>query len=209
MEKDPYDLDGKSFGIAYNDESAKAIALTATEKTVSGKDRLAGLDLLIRPDVLSHEGVLLVAEGSDITEWTFESVASDRYYLKTEVDGATKYLCFNANGVTLADEPDETASLVKVKPGTGGYSGKWNFSANGYSLSLFSNANNGFGTATGSGASTWLNLVERSVLTDDDRCGRFQALRRAEGQRLGPRQPVRWTESGDLYPYLERHHEAL
>ena len=64
--RDPYGLDGQTFGIAYNDESVTAVALTAAAKANSDPQRLAGLDMLIRPDVLSNEGLLLVAQNSEI-----------------------------------------------------------------------------------------------------------------------------------------------
>ena len=84
---DPYHLDGKTFGIAYNDESTRAAALMAEEKN---GNRLAALDMLMRPDVLTNDGILLVAENSDIQEWTFESAGADSYYIKTTADGAEK-----------------------------------------------------------------------------------------------------------------------
>ena len=69
-ENDPYDLDDKTYGIAYHDDNVTSAALTAESKTVSNKERLAGLDMLMRPDVLDNEGVLLVANNSDIQMWT-------------------------------------------------------------------------------------------------------------------------------------------
>ena len=168
LSRDPYDLDGKTFGMAYNNNSALAAAMMAEAKTVSSANRLAGQNLLIRPDVLDHDGNLLVAEDTDISEWTFESVSEDKYYIKTTVSGSTKYLTINGANVTLEDAPDATYSVVTATPGTGGNSGKWHFTVNGYSLNLFSNADNGFGAATGTGATTWLNLVEKTLLDDSD-----------------------------------------
>ena len=168
QEDDPYQLNGKTCGIAYQDESVTAAALTTEAKTVGGIQRLAGKDLLMRPDVLDHDGVLLVAANSDIAEWTFESVREDKYYLSTTVGGKKKYLTMNGNHVTLEDEPDELHSLLKATPGTGANKGKWHFSAGTYSLSLQGSAGNGFQAVAGSAASTWMNLVEKSVLTEDD-----------------------------------------
>ena len=167
-ENDPYKLDGKTFGIAYHDDNVTSAALTAEGMTVSSKERLAGLDMLMRPDVLDNEGILLVAENSDITEWTFESIGENRYYITTTVDGATKYLTINNGNVTLQDEPDETASVITATPGTGSNKGKWHFTVGNYSLNLDGAANKGFNAATGNGATTWMNLVEKSVLEEDD-----------------------------------------
>ena len=168
LEDDPYGLDGKTYGIAYHDGSVTASALTAEAKTSGNQQRLAGKDLVMRPDVLDHEGVLLVSADSDITEWTFENVRGDYYHLTTMVDGVKKYLTINGTSIFLADEPDETKSLIKAQPGTGANSHKWHFTVNNYSLNLVNTSANGFNAATGSGAFTWLNLVEKSVLGDDD-----------------------------------------
>ena len=166
-ENDPYDLNGKTFGIAYNDNSVTAAGVSAAGKTVSGQERLEGVDMLIRSDVLTNSGNLLVAENSDIQEWTFESFSEDKYYIKTTVDGAVKYLSISGSNVTLAETPTD-ASVVKATPGTGSNSGKWHFTVGGYSLNFAGSAANGFNAANSNGASTWLNLVEKSTLTDED-----------------------------------------
>ena len=167
MEKDPYKLDGKTYGIAFHNESSTAAALTSDAIMVSGQDRLAGLDMLMRPDILDNEGVLLVASNSDITEWTFHSISEDRYYITASVGGEQKYLKIDKGKVVLTGNQEE-ASAITATPGTGSNSGKWHFTANGYSLNYSGSANNGFNGATGSGANTWMNLVEKSELTDED-----------------------------------------
>ena len=168
LPEDSCGLNGRTFGIAYHDDSATAAALTASPKTVGGARRLEGTALRIRPDVLDNDGVLLMAQNSDVTEWTFESVSEDRYHITTTVDGTKRYLTIRGADVTLEDRPDGTGSLITAAPGTGVHSGKWHFTVNGSSLNLFGSAGKGFGGASGSGDTTWMNLVERSVLTDDD-----------------------------------------
>ena len=160
---DPYNLDSKTFGIAYHDESVTAAGLMA-EETNSG-NRLAGLDMLMRPDVLTNDGILLVAEDSDITEWTFESIQEDKYYIKTTVGGNTKYLTINNGNVSLQDEPSAT-SVITATPGTGTNAGKWHFTVNNYSLNYTSSSNN-FNAINKNDATTWMNLVEKSTLTED------------------------------------------
>ena len=168
-EKDPYGLDGQTFGIAYHDNSAISAALMAEGKKVGGKDRLTGFPTVMKPDVLDNDGILLMAKDTDITEWTFESVQGDQYYITTTIDGAKKYLTIDGDQVRLTDAPDPNGkSLITAKPGTGANSGKWHFSVGNYSLNLAGNASGGFNGATGNGATTWMNLVERSVLGDDD-----------------------------------------
>ena len=129
--------------------------------------RLKGLDMLMRADVLNNKGILLVAENSDIQEWTFESAGEDKYYIKTTVEGEEKYLRINNGNVTLANNR-ASASMIQATPGTGENSGKWHFTVNGNSLNYLGSGENGFNAATGSGATTWLNLVEKSTLSDDD-----------------------------------------
>ena len=166
-ENDPYELDGKTFGIAYHDNSVTAAAMSAAGKTVNNQDRLEGIDMLIRDDVLTNSGTLLVAENSDIQEWTFESIEENKYYIKTTVDGAVKYLSISNNNVTLADAPTD-ASVMKATPGTGSNSGKWHFTVGRYSINFTGSAANGFNAQNNSNATTWLNLVEKSTLTEDD-----------------------------------------
>ncbi|MBE6041329.1 MAG: hypothetical protein E7220_02265, partial [Clostridiales bacterium] len=167
---DIYELDGATYGIAYHNDSVIATALTAEVIKVGNKDEVAGKDMVMRPDVLDNDGVLLVAENSDIVEWTFECIDSNRYYITTVVDGQKKYLTVNGGNVTLEDEPDANKSVISATPGTGANSGKYHFTVDGYSLAPDLNGNTvkGFTAATGSGATTWLNLVEESVLKDED-----------------------------------------
>lgn len=161
---DPYELDGNSFGIAYNDDSTAASAMMAESKQ---GNRLAGLDLLIRNDVLTNKGNLLVAENSDIQEWTFEHIEKDRYYIKTTIEGAEKYLHIQNSNVTLEDDP-ASASVIQATPGTGPNSGKWHFTVDKYSLNYSGGSAKDFNAVNNSNATTWLNLVERSTLTDKD-----------------------------------------
>ena len=102
---------------------------------VGSTNELSAVNMLMRPDVLDNEGILLVAEGSDIQEWTFQSIEEDYYYLKTTVNGTTKYLTVNGKNITLSDTPDPEYSVIKAVPGTGASSGKWHFTVNGYNVS--------------------------------------------------------------------------
>ena len=165
---DPYGLDGMTYGIAYHNDSSTSAALMAESQVVGSQQRLAAIDMLMRPDVLDNDGVLLVAEGSDIQEWTFELIEKDMYHISTTVDGTKMYLAIDGGNVTLTDDPSSTSTVIKAVPGTGANSGKWSFSVNGYSLNLPGNASNGFNASTGTGATTWMNIVKKSTLTDDD-----------------------------------------
>ena len=159
---DPYGLDGKSFGSAYHNDSAVSVALMAETKD---EKHLAGLDMVMQPDVLDHDGVLLVAADSDISMWTFEWVEEDKYRIRSD---AGEYLTLNGQKLTLSSEPDETYSVFRAVPGTGANSGKYTFSVSNYSIELDKNAANGFWGTNSSNATKWLNLVEKSVLSEDD-----------------------------------------
>ncbi len=171
IDDDPYHLDGKTYGIAYQNNSSTAAALTAEARPVSSgstQERLLGLDMSIKPDVLSNDGILLEAEDNDIQEFTFRSQGEDYYYITAESDGQTKYLTIRGSSITLENEPDDIYSRIKAIPGTGSNEGKWHFTVNGYSLNYTGSPSDGFNAATGSGRTTWMNLVEKSVIEDND-----------------------------------------
>lgn len=162
--KDPYKLDGKTFGIAYNDDSTTAAAMMAEK--AGDQNRLMGMDMVIRPDVLNNSGNLLAAVFSDITEWTFECAGDDKYYIKTTVEGAVKYLRISSANVTLVDDK-ASAYAIQAVPGTDENSGKWHFTVGNYSLNYAGSEANYY-NAAGSSSATWLNLVEKSTLSDED-----------------------------------------
>ncbi|MBR2560990.1 MAG: hypothetical protein IKE31_02440 [Eubacterium sp.] len=168
-ENDPYQLNGKSYGIAWYDESATAASLTAEGITLGTEMRLSGAALVIRPDVLDREGVLLASGESDITEWTFACVQEDQYYITADVGGQTKYLTTDGAQVWLADAPDAEMSVFTACPGTGSNAGKWRFTVGDRSLNYTGSTANGFNAVADRKPGVWMNLVEKStVLTDDD-----------------------------------------
>lgn len=167
--KDPYHLDGLVYGIAYHNDTASSTSLSTNALTVSGKKRLGAIDMLMREDTVYGTGLMLVAEGTDITEWTFESVEEDKYYITTTIGGSKKYLTINGENVTLSDTPDPTHSLVRVLPGTGTYAGKYSFTVGGYALNLPGTDTDGFNAVSSNRATIWMNLVQKSKkLTDED-----------------------------------------
>ncbi len=167
LEQDPYGLDGKTYGIAYHDDNVTAAALTAEEQQSGGQTRLKGTDLVMKPDLYSNNGILLVAPDSDIHFWSFQSVGANRYYITTSVEGNTKYLSISGGNVQLLDEPDEVSSVISATPGTGEYAGKWRFTVNGYSLNLPKKTEDGFNAIKNEAATVWMNLVEQTELDDD------------------------------------------
>ncbi len=166
---DVYRLDGKNCGIAYNNNSTVAAALMSDAKTSGSQQRLTGLDLTIRPDVLTHSGNLLVAQDSDAVFWTFHIVDTDKYQITTTVDGETRYLTLSGTSLTLTDEPDANGgSVFTATPGTGANSGKWQFSQGNRALNFTGSAANGFNGGSVGNETAWMNLLEKSVLTEDD-----------------------------------------
>jgi len=157
---DPYELDGRSWGVAYNDESVTAGAMMAQ----AAGSRLAQTSMLIRPDVLNNDGSLLVAENTDISMWTFHAQGMQTYTMSATADGAVKYLKMSGATVSLVDDPAE-ATALKATPGTGARSGKWQLSANGYVLNY---TKDGFAGVTGNPGTSWLSFVRESSISQDD-----------------------------------------
>lgn len=167
--RDPYQLDGKSFGIAYHDERATAAALMGE---VKDSKHLVATDMVMRPDVLDDEGVLLVAENSDITLWTFHCDSENRYYISTDLDGERKYLALDGQALTLEDAP-ENATLFSLTPGADENAGKYLFTAVGSDRYIApdlngTSANKGFWGTNKTEATSWLNLVKKTNLSDDN-----------------------------------------
>lgn len=164
-DEDVFGLDGKSFGIAYHNEDISGAALTATAKNNS---TLTAQQVTVKPDILNNSGLLFVAEGTDIDQWTFEWVTKGKYYIKTTVNDTVKYLTLDGNSLKLTDTPDPVKSQITLTPGSGNNGGMYRFSVGTKCLSLKGgNVNNGFVSADVN-AYSWLNLVEKSSLLNDD-----------------------------------------
>ncbi len=168
VDDDPYGLDGTTYGIAYHNDTAKSTSLSTNSMTVNKEQRLGAIDMLMREDTVNGSGMLLVAEGQDITEWTFECVSGDTYRVTTMVDGAKKYLTIQGKNVTLSDDPATEGTVIQMVPGTGAYAGKYSFNVGAYALNLPAGDTDGFNGVTGNVATKWMNLVEHSSLQDED-----------------------------------------
>ena len=167
LPQDYYGLDGHTYGIAYHNDTATSAAMTTDAITVSNNQRLEGQEMVMKPDVLDNEGILLVAENSDITFWTFTCIETNKYYITTKVGDATKYLSINRANVSLVDTPNDKC-VITITPGTGENQGKYHFSVDGYSLNLPNGASKGFGAANSSAATTWMNVVKNSAMPEED-----------------------------------------
>ena len=166
VDTDIYELNNKTYGIAYHNEDISGAALTSTAQNAS---TLAAMLVRVKPDVLNNNGLLLVAEGTDIDQWTFEWVTKNCYYLKTIVDDEPKYMTINGNRLTLNDTPDQVHSLISVNPGSDANSGKIQFTVAGKAVTLKNgDSTQGFIASDTGSQYSWLNLVEKSPLLDDD-----------------------------------------
>ncbi|MBO7376010.1 MAG: hypothetical protein J6V01_02800, partial [Clostridia bacterium] len=171
---DPYGLDGRSYGIAYNDDASSAAALMADTVTVGGKELVEAKGMIIRRDVVNNSGFLLVAENSDIPAWTFECDHEDFYRVSTVSGGETLWLGLSQNSATLSSDRGD-ATLLRAVPGTGTHAGKYCFTTEdgSYVLELLGAGSGSYTGFRGTPASSapeyvWMNLVERTSLTDED-----------------------------------------
>ena len=162
-EGSPYDLDGKSFGIAWYDELSSGQAITAEP---FNENVFKGQPLTLRPNILSNDGVLLLDSQTDVQMWTFEYVRDDKYYIKTNVEGVEKYLSITSSGLKLLDTPDPATSEIRVMTGSEEHAGKFRFYVGNRSINM---SNNLFASTTATNSSIWMNLVERSeALSEED-----------------------------------------
>lgn len=159
---DYYELDGKTFSIAYYEDGVRGAGLTSQLSS----NKLDSVELLVRPDVLNSSGELLIAQDSDLTEWTFEWIEGTKYYITTQI-GGTKYYLTLANNISLATTPTDN-SKITVESGTGENIYKYKFTGTSNSLVLSGGKTaGGFVSSNGSNYS-YLNLVTKSALLDDD-----------------------------------------
>ncbi len=162
MPKDPYELDGKTYGLMNYSNQLTGEALMSS---ASGSNALKSKSLLARTNPLERDKLLYVAQDSDITLWTFHSVEKDKYKISTIVNGVPRYLKLTGSGVSLTNASD--ASLIQVMPGKNEYSDQIRLVSGNVAIALDSgkyvkeapNANK---------ATQYLYLVDLSDLTDED-----------------------------------------
>ena len=158
---DPYDLDGKSYGLMYWDESLYGKAVMAASKTEGTLDALPMMVLA----TADNKNQLFVPNDGDISMWKFKWINEDKYYLTAEVNGSTQYLKIASGGLSLVGSEAE-ASLVQVVPGTGAHAGQICLRSGSNTLTYSGTTATGFSVG-GSAGTEWLNLVNLSELTSD------------------------------------------
>ncbi|MBP5494714.1 MAG: hypothetical protein J6X97_06425 [Lachnospiraceae bacterium] len=160
---DYYNLNGKSYGLMYYDETTTAYAMMATEKD---SWLAASEKMLVRHDPMQQNDLLFVAKDKDISFWTFECIQADKYHLISEDN---KYLKIESNSVSLSDTIDDYCLIQVVPKGDG-------IKLIGVESNREINYNSGFKSSSLSNASGQkyiLYLAERSVYSEGDFVSRF------------------------------------
>ncbi len=162
---EPGELNDGSYSILYYNTGVTAAGLNNTAKN---SNTLNGHQLLVRPDFLEHESVLFVDKNTQLPTYMFELQSDGTYYVSTVVNNVRKYLTITGTTVTLEETPTAN-SHITVEPGTDENAGRFALSNNGYYLNQKDGkASNGFNAVKGKSKSTWMNLVDRTKLSDDD-----------------------------------------
>lgn len=163
-DRDPYNFDGKTYGLMNFTGGTHGYAL------VAGNDNVHTLvELVTHKSSVGGEKTLYVDEGSEISIWRFECVEEDKYKLSTSVNGSTKYLTVSGDALTVTNSADNAAAF-KVTPDNNGklqlfYDGKYViFTASDDGL----NSNNKFTLSSQSKSTTWLTLLDTATLEDTD-----------------------------------------
>ena len=214
---DPYELDGKTYGVVYQAGTTTATALMSSEQQSAGNvpRRLEGFGMQIRPDVVSMEGYLLVSDASDISEWTFYNISGRDYLLMASVDGEDFYLAGDQGNLYLVPEPS-MASPVTITLGRRENSEKYCLSIGDRFLSLIDQrAANGFGLTSSAEAGSWLSLVQKSEVVGDDDFQEYLAWKEnvsdteaiADGKAVVIYTRV-WNESTLRYDYYVVSHDG-
>ena len=173
---DYYELDGKTYSIAYYEESVKASGLTSE---VNASNGLEAAPLLVKPSILNQVGEMLVAEDNNLPTWTFRCIEENKYRVSTIVGGVTKYLKICETGLELVEDDQTDPSLmvsgtiISIDSGTTDFSGKYRLSVDGYYLLLKNGStNSGFESQIASDTNekyAWLTFVENDdILIDED-----------------------------------------
>lgn len=170
---DPYNLDGKTYGIINYRGGTSATALQAEQMT-NNVYNLKALSTQVRVDPIKKDsGNLVITKNEEdtISLWTFENESGDIYTLKS----GDKYLRIayptpQNSGTTVTTEKDQFCKF-KIIPCTGDDAGKIRIAnCDGYELNNYEGkASNGFYARNSySGPDNRMALVEESQIYDDD-----------------------------------------
>lgn len=164
--KDPYNLDGKTYGLMNYDGGTHGYGLMAEDKNVHSM-----VQLVTRQSLASADGsVLFVDEGSEITRWTFHSTSQDLYKLSAETKNGVKYLALDGDNIVLVASADD-ATEFKVSPSNDGQ-----IQISKDEKYIVFNPSNAEGEKPGnfvvsasiSEMNSWFRFVDFTTLSDDD-----------------------------------------
>ena len=162
IEDDPFDLDGKTFGLMRYTDGLTGIGMMAETENGNALTALPMTVLVRRED--GTEDKMFVPDDSGLSMWTFHWVDNDNYEITAEVGGVTKYLSVTPSGAALSDTPVS----LKVVPGTGIHDGEICIkSQTGTTLTYNGSVASGFGVGGTATGSEWLYMVTEDVLTED------------------------------------------
>ena len=159
---DPYNLDGKTYGLM---NWAGGVAGKAMMGTSASDGALDAKPLTLMSKEGNHNDQLFAPNESDISMWTFHWIEEDIYQITTVVDGSTKYLKIDGNGVSTVSEVDDHCR-IQVMPGAGNYAGQILLQSGDTTLVYSGTVDHGFSTS-GPVGNEWLKLVEEADLTQD------------------------------------------
>lgn len=164
VDDDPYQLDGKTYGLMNYTGGTHGYAL------MNGGGVHSLVELITHKTADADGITLYVDEGSEVTRWTFHSVGGDRYTLGCETDIGTKYLAITNDELTLADTA-ESAAQFKVTPDD---QGRIQLSSNGRYITFVSSGSDDDPTydfvisSAASGSNTLLSFIKFADLDDTD-----------------------------------------
>ena len=161
---DVYGLDGRTVGLMNYNGHLMGKALMANE--MDGGGALQALSMVVLEQEDDRDDKLYVTNDTDITEWTFEWVEDDRYYLKADVGGSLRYLEITSNGPALVSGQPTDNCKLRVVPGSGNRAGQICLQCGSTTLTYSGSLSTGF-TTGGDVGSEWLYFVEMTDLTPD------------------------------------------
>ncbi|MBQ3355739.1 MAG: CHAP domain-containing protein [Oscillospiraceae bacterium] len=163
---DPYDLDGKTYGLMFFNNGLTGKAMMANE-SVEGALEAVSMTVLARNN--DREDIIFTPKDSGISRWTFHNVESDIYRITTQVNGETKYLRIDTNdGVTLVDANDIDAGCnIEIVEGGAGHEGQIFLRSASNAVLTYSGATNVGFFVGGTVGSEWMRLVDETDLTPD------------------------------------------
>jgi len=155
---DPYELNGKSYGLINWNGSVMGRAMMADS---ANPDALDAKSLIVMSTSNNSSQRFVVPNDSDISMWSFTWAEDDKYYLSC----GAQYLKIEGTGLTLVSD-QSSASKIQVIPGTGTRAGQICLKAGDTTLTYSGSVETGFSVG-GITGSEWLYLTGLSELTSD------------------------------------------